>query len=74
MKEGVGFVDPALYGVAMVLELAYTIVKVALKKRRAEEKVTAWQGIKESYKNLMLLCYFLVKITTLGRSIWWYGV
>lgn len=72
--EGSGFRDPALYAIAMVLELAYMVVKVALKKRRAEEKVTVWRGVKESYKNLLLFCYFLLKITTLGRSMWWYGV
>lgn len=69
-----GFRDPALYAIAIVLELAYMVVKVALKKRRAEEKVTVWRGVKESYKNLLLFCYFLVKITTLGRSIWWYTI
>lgn len=74
MEEGAGFRDPALYAVAMVLELAYMVVKVALKKRRAEEKVTVWRGVKESYKNLLLFCYFLVKIATLGKSMWWYGV
>ena len=74
MDQYTGFVDPALYAIAMVLELAYMIVKVALKKRRAEEKVTLWRGVKESYKNLLLFCYFLVKVTTFDRSMWWYGV
>lgn len=74
MDEYSGFVDPALYAIAMVLELAYMMVKIALKKRKAEEKVTVWRGLKESYKHLLLFCYFLIKLTAINKSMWWYGV